>query len=214
MLVTLAEMKEYLNEAGSDYNTFLTTQINVVSDAIEGYCGRIFAEQDYSQVFYSKESDYRPKIMLELFHYPVSAVDSIVEDTVTLDASTYRLNKPTGAVFRETGFLWGIETTVLYTAGFAEIPSPIKSVVFSLVEERYNKKKSGINLSFGSDVQRLSIPGVMSIDFDYSLNNNERKNAFGIILGGQLNVLDFYRSERAVIGDGKYSYVEVIPEGP
>ncbi len=216
MLVTLTEMKEYLAEAGSSYNSFLDVQIQTISDAIEGYCGRIFKEQDYIQTFYSKDYTNRFKKELELYHYPVSEVTSVVEDDVEVDAATYRLNKPSGILVREDGFLYGEKTVVTYTAGFAagDIPSPLKSAVYSLVEERYNKKKSGINLSFGNEVQRISIPGTLSVDFDYSLNNNERKSAFGLLLQGQLNVIDYYRSERGVIGSDRLSYVEVVPEEP
>ena len=76
--------------------------------------------------------------------------------------------------------------------------------------ERYNKKSSGVDLNFGSDVQRVSIPGAISIDFDYSLSNNERKSAYGVILGSNSNILDDWRSERSVIGSGKLEYVEAV----
>jgi hypothetical protein len=80
-------------------------------------------------------------------------------------------------------------------------------VELSIIEERYNKKKSGISLNFGSDVQRVSIAGTISVDFDYSLQSNERVSAYGTILGNYINVLDQYRSERVLTGSGMITYV-------
>lgn len=211
MLDTLSNVKSRLGITGTTYDTFLTNEITVISDSIEGYCRRRFNEFDYEQTFY--RGDYVPSQMLELFHFPVSDVDSITEDGVVVDPATYRLHKPTGRIIRTTGtFFFATETVVTFTAGYpdGEVPSPVLSVLDSLVEERYNKKVSGVSLNFGSDVQRISIPGAIAIDFDYTLNNNERKSAYGIILGNTVNVLDSYRSERAVLGDGKLNYLEVV----
>jgi len=76
-----------------------------------------------------------------------------------------------------------------------------------LVKERYNKHTSGIDLDFGSDIQSISIPGTISVAYDYSLQNNERKTAFGAILGNYVNTLDYFRSERPLIGSVRLEYV-------
>ena len=89
------------------------------------------------------------------------------------------------------------------------MPLTLKSAIKSIVATRYNKYVAGVGLNFGSDVQRISIPGAISIDFDYTLQNNERKTAFGALLGDQINVIDYFRSERAVIGSGTIENVEV-----
>jgi len=104
-------------------------------------------------------------------------------------------------------FLEGNILEIVYVAGYAALPAPIKSVELSILEERYNKKKSGISLNFGSDVQRVSIAGTISVDFDYSLQSNERVSAYGTILGNYINVLDQYRSERVLTGSGMITYV-------
>ncbi len=211
MLASLADVKTYLGISTDDDDTFLTQQITLVSDVIEAYCRRKILEADYSQTFY--RGDYNPSKLVELYYFPVSAVTSIEVDEVALDPETYRLHKPTGRITSTEGsFFIGEETIVLYTAGYAELPTPIMSVLSSIVGERYNKKKSGVDLNFGTDVQRISIPGAISIDFDYTLANNERKSTYGTILGNYVNILDDYRSERSVIGSGKLEYVEEIEE--
>lgn len=207
MLVTLADMKTFLGITSNTYDTFLTEQISLVSEAIEAYCRRSFNVATYQQTYY--KSDYPPGPNILTYHYPVKTLTSIVEDGVTLASTEYRVNKPTGIITRKNycNFFIADETVVTYDAGYDLLPEPIKSVVYSIVQERYNKKTIGIDLNFGSDVQRISIPGAISIDYDYSLNANERANAFGAILGTQINVLDYYRSSRAIVGEGKLIYL-------
>jgi hypothetical protein len=208
MLVSLSDMKAYLNipEETTTWDVFLTQQLNVISDTIESYCGRKFSSAEYIQTFYWK--DYNETINhLQLFQYPIIEISSIVDDEVAI--TDYRLHKASGSLTRDYGFFQGrTEVVATYTAGFTSIPSPIQQVVYSLVEERYNKKVSGVALNFGSDVQSISIPGVINVAFDYSLDYNQRKNAYGTILGSYSNVLDPWRSERVIIGSGKLEYVE------
>jgi len=211
MLVDLATMKDYLGETTNTYDTFLTQQLTLVSDAIEGYCGRKFESATYTQLFYWEDIQ---EIVTDipLYHYPVTSVTSVTDVTNTLvyDAADYKV-VPLKWLLRRRGDKWFTDSSeeieVIYTAGYVTIPTPITSVVFDLVEERYNKKTSNMNMSFGKDVQRVSIPGAIAIDYDYSLTANERVNKYGMILGNHLNVLDPYRSERSIIGSAGDIYV-------
>lgn len=200
MLVTLAEMKTYLGLTTTDYDAFLTEQLTLFSSAIENYCGRKFNVASYVEKFYSEDFG-RPQKYLETFHYPVVSVVHVKEDDVV--TSDYRLHANFGRFTSNTMFfLCSKIVEVSYSAGYSTIPPEIKSVVYSLVEERYNRKTSGVALNFGQDVQRISIPGTISIDFDYTLNNNERGNKYGTLLGSYVNVLDSYRSGRVIVGSG------------
>lgn len=225
MLVTLADMKSYLGITASTYDSFLTSQLNLISSAIENYCGRVFTSSSYTQTFYKADfQDVSPIKKIDLYHYPVTAIASVTEietsggvDTETiLDSSEYRLHSLSGSLkkiddgytrywFSDIGINSRIE--IEFTAGFSTIPYEIQEVTKSLVEERYNKYINGVDLSFGPDVQRISIPGTISIDYDYSLQANDRKSKFGMIIGNYANVLDFYRSERAIIGSVREAYV-------
>jgi hypothetical protein len=209
MLDSLSNVKSRLGITVSTYDTFLTQQITLISDVIEAYCRRKFISANYEQTYYKDENN--PSKAMELYHFPVTAVASIVIDTETLDSSKYRLHGPSGRLISKEGcFFLGDETVVTYTAGYATCPTPVLSVLDAVVGERYNKKAAGVDLNFGSDVQRVSIPGAISIDFDYSLSNNERTSAYGSILGSNVNILDDWRSERAVFGSDKLKYVEVV----
>lgn len=210
MLDTLENVKGRLGIETDSYDEFLTQQINLISDTIEEYCDRKFNEADYIQTFYEEDMTYTKRF--KLHHFPVSEIASITEDDVAVDEADYRLNNKTGFVtgVRRAFFNGPRVTEVTFTAGYpeGEIPSPIIAVLDTLVQQRYSRKTSGIELDFGSDVQRVSIPGTIAIDFDYSLKNNDRESAFGTILGNNQNILDKYRSERAVIGTVRLAYVE------
>lgn len=208
MLVTLADMKAHLkiDSGNTDNDSFLTDQLNLISDTVEAYCQRVFSQATYTQTFYHQ--DYTYGMQLETFHFPLISVTSITEGADLLDPSYYRVHKPTGLITRNSSaFFICQDVTVVYSAGYATIPTPIQSVVMSLVEERYNRKNTGVSLNFGSDVQSISVPGSISIAFDYSLSNNDRSNTLGTLLGSYVNVLDHYRSDRAIIGSGKITYL-------
>lgn len=207
MLDTLTNVKGRLGITTSDDDAFLTTQITFIGDVIEAYCRRKFNAANWVQTFYKQ--DVTNIFRLEMFHFPIITVTELEIDDESLDLSVLRIHKPTGRIFRnDCGAMLGDEIAVSYRAGYESVPTPILGVLDALVQERYNKKKAGVDLNFGSDVQRISIPGAISIDFDYSLSNNDRASAYGTIIGSYANVLDSWRSERAVVGSGKLEYVE------
>lgn len=212
MIVTLAEMKTYLGIADASYDSFLTQQLTMVNSAIENYCGRKFDPITYTETIYKDEllqKNYLDKIYL--YHYPVNSVTSVTDE----DGKTYtiRLQSDVGKIVNvEDGdktqwFYDHDELTIVYEAGFTTMPEDLKQAVYSIVSESYNKKINGIDVSFGNNVQRVSVAGVMSIDYDYTLTSNDRSSAFGMILGDWLNVVDFYRSERALQGKIEETYV-------
>lgn len=199
MLITLADMKDYLGETGTTYDDFLTEQLEIISDAIEKYCGRSFITKSYTQTIYRDQFENRDDKTIYLASYPLVAITSIELDGVAVTG--YRVEYGPGKIFKIDGFInTGDELVIEYTAGTTEVPRPIRQAIYSIVEEKYNKKKSGVSINFGSDVQSISIPGTVSISYDYSLQGNERKNAFGTILGNYVNILDMYRTERRIVG--------------
>lgn len=209
MLVTLSAMKSFLGISGSTYDTFLTDQINLISEAVEGYCGRVFTQTTYTQTFYQDECTNDDTYQeLLTYQFPIISITSVKEGIPPTEAITeYRVNKDVGKLINTTGWFANGDIEVVYSAGYATIPYVIQNVVFNLVAERYNKKVGGIDLSFGSNVQRVSIPGTIAIDFDYTLSTNERISKFGIFLGDYLNALDPYRTERVLVGDIRNHYV-------
>ena len=207
MLLSLATIKTYLKITGTDDDAFLTYWGEVMTDAIEVFCRRKFNLATYVETMY--RDDVNPTQSVHLFHYPVVAVTEVkLDDDIETD---YRVQRDSGLLFRKCGFFtWNDKLEVTYSAGYAEadLPPTIKYAFLSLVEEKYNRKKAGVDINFGSDVQRISIPSTISIDFDYTLTNNEANNEMGNLLGNYLNVLSYYKSERAITPQGKVTYVD------
>lgn len=215
MLDTLANIKSRLGITTSDDDAFLTQQATLISDVIEAYCRRKFNLTSWIQTFYKEDLllSMRNTRELEMYYFPIVEVTDISVDDTDLTggalSAAIRVHKPTGKIRRVDGLtLYGDVVVISYSAGYASVPTPILAVLDGLVSERYNKKKSGIDLNFGSDVQSISIPGAISIAFDYTLTNNDRSSAYGTIIGNYANVLDDWRSERAVVGSSKIEYVE------
>lgn len=202
MIVSLSEMKEFLSIPSgiTDHDTFLTNQLTYVQEIVENYCRRKFEAANYTQKFYPRQYYGLGTSQLMLAMYPIISVTSVTKDSSLVDSADYHFHKPSGTLFWNSGLVGSDFTEIVYRAGFesADMPATLKNVIYSIVEERYNKKNTGVALNFGSDVQRISIPGAISIDFDYSLSNNDRSTPFGSVLGSQTNILDFYRSERAI----------------
>lgn len=220
-LVTLDKVKAYVGETTTDNDQFLQDQIDIMSEAVEGYCARKFESASYTQIFEGQAYDPANLNKITSFHYPILTVTSVKEidpssgdETIVTD---YKLETSTGFFrrtsqgnYRQSWFaIYGLNSQVeiQYDAGYTVVPLPIQDVVCSLVAQRYSKMIAGVDISFGDDVQRMSIPGVMSIDFDYTLQANERTVRFGMILGNYVNVLDHYRSERVIIGGSGEVYV-------
>ncbi|MCK5884477.1 MAG: phage gp6-like head-tail connector protein [Bacteriovoracaceae bacterium] len=218
MLVTLDQMKAYLNIdlADTNHDAFLQEQIVIVSEAIEGYCGRVFSEGTYTQIFHVDEFNNALGDKLTAFHYPVISVTSVTAqpDSLVIPPTEYRIQKTKGLLTRVLNGSrrsWAQGATsfeVVYTAGFVIIPAVIRQVVYSLVSANHNKQQAGISLDFGNDVQSISIPGTLTVNFDYTLQANDRSTAFGMIIGQYSNTLDPFRSERTILGSVEEHYVE------
>lgn len=200
-LVTLSEVKTYLGipNGTTTYDDFITGQIAVYSEAVEAYCGRAFLAQAYTQTIYRDQFERKTDKVIHLATYPLNTIAFIKLDDVLVTG--YRVEYDISRLTHPYGFInQGEVLTISYNAGYAYTPAPVKQVIYSLIEEKYTKKTSGVSINFGSDVQSVSIPGTISIAYDYSLQANERKTAMGMLLGNYVNVLDMYRTERAVLG--------------
>lgn len=219
MLVELDDLKTRLGIALGDttQDAFLTTEIAIFSETVSNYCNRVFDQTSFTETFYHQDIGDETSYML--YHFPIISVTSVTEKDVDQAdvVLTSRVNNRLGQlkVLNSSSFIGRLfqnyttsaSIEVVYEAGYATIPLDIQEAVMSLIQVRYNKKQSGVDLNFGSNVQRINITGVMGIDFDYSLSGNDRNTKYGAILGDYLNVFDSYKSERTIIGDSQVAYL-------
>ena len=219
-LVTLNDTKDYLGIALIDatYDVFLQTQIDMLSETILNYCNRVFEQTTVTETIY--QDDYPDNIEHYLYYHPVISITSVTEkqpNSVDVVQTSFRINKRTGRLEMQDDcgskarlfqdYFIGASLEIVYEAGYATVPLEIQEAVFGLIQVRYNRFTSGVPLDFGNNVQRIGIPGVMNLDFDYTLNSNERKNKYGMILQDYLNIFDNYRSERTMVGENSNIYL-------
>ena len=211
-LVTLDEIKTRLGIPLGDtsQDDFLNYQNEFVSEVIEQYCGRKFNSASYTEEFYYDEVVQKeiPLRRVLLFHYPLISISDIRIDDESVDLACFRTHLEEAKIIRQDegsnsriNFFQGeSKIEIDYDAGYSQVPIIIKEVCLAIIEERYNRDAAGVGMNFGTDVQRVSIPGTISIDFDYTLESNERSRRYGNVIGNHANMLDPYRSERVIIG--------------
>lgn len=224
MLLTVEQVKERLKipTGTTTDDAFIASQIAVVTTAIENYCNRSIVARNFEETFYGAYSGFTISPWeVQLYHFPIITLTEVVvkngSSTETFTANDYIIHKPTATIrnkpYSDARSLPNFfqEMVFKYRTGYATIPADIQDVALALVTERYNKYKNGIDINFGSDVQSVSIPGVISISYDYSLEDNDSQQSYGAIIGKYRNVLNYYRSDRAIFkGSGELKYYELI----
>lgn len=218
-LVALNDLKTYLgiDLGDTSEDAFLNSEIALFDETVQNYCNRILEVNSYTETIYY--DDFKDDFEYQLYHFPIQSITSVTEKAmdVTDEIRTYRINKKSGSLVLTgdygekqrlfVNYSLGAYLEIVYSAGYSTVPLEIQEAIKSLIQARYNRKKSGVDINFGNNVQRLNIPGVMGIDFDYTLSTNERSNKYGMILGDYLNIFDNYRSERTLIGDNSQVYI-------
>lgn len=101
MLITLQQLKDYLNITDTTSDAILTSAIKQAGDFIESYTGRRLELQDYTLRI---DGNWQDELILP--HYPVNALTSLSYNTGTLgtpvwttfDADNYMVDSETGIV--------------------------------------------------------------------------------------------------------------------
>lgn len=103
----------------------LTLYIHQVSGAIAGWCNRVFASETVEETFWHDGSYPRLGAPLMLSRSPVSSIASVTVDGTVIDASLYRIVRPTGHLFSlDSGGApssWSFSTSLIvaYVGGYA-----------------------------------------------------------------------------------------------
>ena len=168
-LISLEEMKVYKREESDQYDPLLEMLINSLSIAFEKDCGgRVFIEATYTTTYL----DGTGNRMLMVPHYPVTSIESVIEDETTLTEGSEEDYVIFGA--EGEGYLWrvngvwsaackkNIKLTNL-KAGYllASVPSDLKLAAMIMVEKEFQKSTN----KAGAESTR-SFPD-MSISWDF-----------------------------------------------
>ena len=190
-LITLLEAKDEIGLTLTDfsYDKFLTRKIEAMSNIVEKYCNRTFAQSD------EEETITYPRGTVILKKLPIIGVASFKVDGV--ENADYYLDMEDGLLLYQTSndeprkwdkTHYKEKISIAYSAGFASIPDSIKDVVLALVRgEFYNKDGDPTK-----DLKFESSPGSVSTSFFDAARYHP-------ILGRYVGILDEYRMEEGML---------------
>jgi hypothetical protein len=140
-LTSLERVKDYLRDTGTENDPWYEQMIGAVTDAVQSYCDRLFAEAAYSEKY-----DGNGKDQLRLKQYPISAVTSLAidDDAVDLtDADEYQLYADEGIICLPYGiFSKGRRNVeVAYTAGYSTIPEDLEQAVIEWIALKWHERQ-------------------------------------------------------------------------
>jgi hypothetical protein len=152
-MTTLATAKAYLKiptlEVGQD--AMLELFINAASDDIERYCQREFKSKSYTDYHHGRNQN----ILLPV-QYPITAISELRVDNESdftsadslIPVDDYRIGDQNNTVVMVNGrvFPKGFHNIrLIYTAGFASIPSSLENACLWIVNY-YNRMREGQNI--------------------------------------------------------------------
>jgi hypothetical protein len=163
-LVSLADLKIDLGISTDADDAYLQRAISRASEAIELYCGRIFAVETLKEEYaygYGRSG-------LRTSRFPVISVTSIEAGGRTLmDGEDYRLDAVAGRIATMGGAWFGGPLVIEYTAGFNPIPLPIQAAVTEMVKAlQFNRTRDPLlrseNILSGLYAYTLFDPGTVA----------------------------------------------------
>ena len=133
-LVTLADVREQLSIRATDTanDVWLAKVISRASAQAEGFCNRIFVQQDYQDLFGSMSSDAGTPLMLG--QAPVD-VTLVTVDGTDLEATAFIADASPGLLYNTIAprqWISSDSITVQYTGGFDPVPDDVQQAVIEL----------------------------------------------------------------------------------
>ncbi len=172
MIISLTELKNYLNVSGTTNDTFYTQLINEATNYINNFV-RYNVESGSRTIYFSSQSG----CYLFLNDINVTAITTLkykslpTENYTTVSSAKYALQKIQGLqyLYCEDGYGYEINELV-YTAGYSTIPDVIKNVAIEMVTMKI--KESGLGKSqLGLAVQTETRNNVTETNQIQSLQN-------------------------------------------
>jgi len=132
-LLTLEEAKIFLNITDTSKDAQIQMWITGQSALIAEMCNRVFAYEKVREIWYCMASN-----SLYLTRWPVKAADieSVSENGVPTDPSSYDLEERKGHLLKPTG--WVVPIEIVYSGGYKlpdEAPADLKYACALLVQE-------------------------------------------------------------------------------
>jgi hypothetical protein len=165
-MTVVATVKAELGITVTTYDDLLDVLIQHASAACASYCNREFASETVISSFRTpmERGRARPAEALLLDRTPMTAITTVVEDSVALDAAEYEFDAETGFLWKlssnDTRVWWtGPKLVVTYTGGYVmltTLPSDLERACIDLVKHRwFSRQRDPL-------VKAVDVPGVLS----------------------------------------------------
>lgn len=154
-IVSVSVIKEYLNIAGSDYDTFLSRWLTYVSDAIEGYTGMIFKQRNFTLYEIGDGSDVLYPSKFPIVSLQNSAASDVQYRTspsgswTTLESTVANIiidsNRPYFVKLYNTYFPVADFPNIKLnlSCGFSTVPQEVAMICIEAVAEKFKESDLG-----------------------------------------------------------------------
>jgi len=192
-LATLDVVKDELGISDNSKNAILQRYITAASQMAAQYCNRVFPAETITERVLARRETW-PRLLpagvqsLQLQRWPLVSVTSVTEDGTALAQGTdFAIVVDAGQLIRldtnGNARSWHIfPLTIVYQAGFEEIPRDVEDALIRMVTRRYVSKGRDPNL------KQQTIPGVLEQSW-WIATGNESGNMSPDIA----DILDNYR---------------------
>ena len=205
-LVTLADCKTALGISGSDNDTYLQRQLDLVSERARGYTNRYLTSATFEETWFAPS-------MVQVKEYPVVSLTTVTADDVSITVGNLRVDKNRGRIFRsadQSTLDWmGVNKLVVrYVGGYATLPTSIAEWVYIAVKAGYDAL--GTDGGFapgGSLIRKLDFPDAGSVEFQTQGVNSI--NLPDWLARVPMSALDPWRDPSAAMSD-EYIIYEAI----
>lgn len=148
MIVTLNEVKEYLNidTTNSEYDNILTTLIVSASKEIERLCNQPIEVNDMVEIINGTGNQY-----YRFSYFPINSITSIkyrsninqnFDDITAIDSNSYTLLKDGNlyVIYYEDSFKTGrYNYEIKFSQGYTVVPDEIKTIASEMVQVAFRK---------------------------------------------------------------------------
>jgi hypothetical protein len=151
-VVSLQDAKDHLNITTTTNDEELRRFLWVATDLCEQYAGRVLGRKTVTDIFDGGSA------RLRLRHPVALSVTTVVENGVTLDAASYRLDATTGMFVERVGsnglisfggmFSGSVDAiTVTYVAGFQIVPPTVQQAVLEALRHLWQTQRGASSVS-------------------------------------------------------------------
>jgi hypothetical protein len=207
MILTLAQVKNFLGITTNTYDTLLTEMIEIVESELSSYLSRPLEQKTYTDYVLnymfsrfdrgvqseglSTREEYG---RLKLPQYPVTTFTNLKYDNTVIDTGDYYVNKDKGIIhmFRFYSDFNG-KLTGTFTAGYTSttIPSVLKGIIYDGVKFLFETNKEAVK---GSKIEDIESKRVGDFSVSYKDNSEAAKLGLSDYFVKKQNVLKNFMS--------------------